>query len=753
MVKFILAFVLASGLAYGVTEWNQVDFKDLITVDNLQLDGNTVSSTDTNGDINLEPDGTGQTVSTKTIKAAELNIGGTNDASSLFDVTSTTKGTRPFPSMTTAQRDAISTPATGLILFNTDTNQLNQYDGTQWGAVAGSGGSGVKNYLSEENSKFDSGVGDWATFDDASAYVDGTGGTAANLTLSVTSTSGEFLEGTQSASLAKAAADAQYEGVSVSTETIDPLDYGNELFGTINIDSNDANYANGDLRLFAYDVTNGEILTITCSFDVDCDIPVSDGTDKLGFKVFLDGTTGAQTAQVRLSLMVNSTNATAWEVFYDDVKLGPEGFGTGFITKDVEAYTPALNSTSNVSINEAVWYRRGRYMYIEGYLKWSAAGSGVLELDIPSGYTIDTDYLFDSADTIENNRGYFHYYDSADAANRTDGAVVYYSSNSVRFLQTSNSSYFTQTTPSANDRLGYYFKVPIVGWEDSTLISTNEQFFKNAGARYTTNAGQSIPNATVTVVDFEDLDFDEANLVTTGSSWKFVAQKSGKYLIDSMISFVSSGAWTTSGEEAQLRVYITNSSGTSFVTLDRKTPDSTNADQAVNLGKSVLLKLQKDDEINIRVTQSSGGALTLETDTELNYVAIAPYPDTTNSGTIDNMSSFGPYDLSVTGTNWTTEKAVATFERVNATWFMDFVISGTISSTTTSIDLSIANVTVDTDYTRQALTAVGALATTSVANAWFRGATNTIEFRGSTTTTLYITGRVQLANTPSIITN
>lgn len=56
----------------------------------------------------------------------------TGSSSSLFDLFSTTKGSRPFPSMTTAQRNAIVSPATGLTIYNTSTNQLNYYNGATW---------------------------------------------------------------------------------------------------------------------------------------------------------------------------------------------------------------------------------------------------------------------------------------------------------------------------------------------------------------------------------------------------------------------------------------------------------------------------------------------------------------------------------------------------------------------------------------------------------------------------------------------
>jgi hypothetical protein len=59
-------------------------------------------------------------------------IGGTTVGSkAILDLQSTTKGFLP-PRMTTTQRDAISTPTTGLVVYNTTTNKLQCYNGTGW---------------------------------------------------------------------------------------------------------------------------------------------------------------------------------------------------------------------------------------------------------------------------------------------------------------------------------------------------------------------------------------------------------------------------------------------------------------------------------------------------------------------------------------------------------------------------------------------------------------------------------------------
>ena len=68
---------------------------------------------------------------------AEVGIGTVNpNTSAKLDVESTTQGFLP-PRMTTVQRDAIASPATGLVIFNTTTNCLNFFIGSGWNETCG----------------------------------------------------------------------------------------------------------------------------------------------------------------------------------------------------------------------------------------------------------------------------------------------------------------------------------------------------------------------------------------------------------------------------------------------------------------------------------------------------------------------------------------------------------------------------------------------------------------------------------------
>jgi hypothetical protein len=69
--------------------------------------------------------------------SGNVGIGTTPNAAALLDVSSTTKGFLP-PRMTTAERDAISTPPAGLMIYNTSTNKLNVRTASSWEAVTSS---------------------------------------------------------------------------------------------------------------------------------------------------------------------------------------------------------------------------------------------------------------------------------------------------------------------------------------------------------------------------------------------------------------------------------------------------------------------------------------------------------------------------------------------------------------------------------------------------------------------------------------
>lgn len=71
-------------------------------------------------------------------------------ASAALDVTSTTKGFLA-PRMTTTERNAITSPATGLLIYNTSLNFYQVYNGTSWTSVGGGATGGGSDQVFWEN--------------------------------------------------------------------------------------------------------------------------------------------------------------------------------------------------------------------------------------------------------------------------------------------------------------------------------------------------------------------------------------------------------------------------------------------------------------------------------------------------------------------------------------------------------------------------------------------------------------------------
>ena len=162
------------GATIGATTATTGKFSQL-DVDNLRLDANTISSTDTNGNVAITPNGTGEVTISKlnvtgvaTLAAgailgtpasgtvtnltgtASININGTVGATTATtgafttingtiltataDSSFTSTGALTISKGTTAQRP---TAASGMLRFNTTTTEFEGYNGTAWASVGG----------------------------------------------------------------------------------------------------------------------------------------------------------------------------------------------------------------------------------------------------------------------------------------------------------------------------------------------------------------------------------------------------------------------------------------------------------------------------------------------------------------------------------------------------------------------------------------------------------------------------------------
>ncbi|QZT37975.1 tail fiber protein [Halosquirtibacter xylanolyticus] len=120
---------------YNGVSWQEIggddNLGDHTATQNIALNGNVLSN---DGDSEgLSVDNSGHvTFSGNTTHGGSVLLGsGSVDPSAIFEIKSTTKGAL-LPRMTTTEREAIGSPAKGLLVFDTTINSLFTYNGTKW---------------------------------------------------------------------------------------------------------------------------------------------------------------------------------------------------------------------------------------------------------------------------------------------------------------------------------------------------------------------------------------------------------------------------------------------------------------------------------------------------------------------------------------------------------------------------------------------------------------------------------------------
>jgi len=126
-------------------------------------------------------------------------------------------------------------------------------------------------------------------------------------------------------------------------------------------------------------------------------------------------------------------------------------------------------------------------------------------------------------------------------------------------------------------------------------------------ATFSSDAGQSIPDSTVTILDFEDVSNDTHGAIATGASWKFTAPYAGKYTASVFIQLNSDNNWEAN---EQMRVMLYKN-GSEEKRIDLKSMAATLTSYTMTVGGSASIDLVAGDEINFRVLQNSDAAISI----------------------------------------------------------------------------------------------------------------------------------------------
>lgn len=398
----------------------------------------------------------------------------TADSKAVLDVRSTTKGFLP-PRMTTTQRDAIASPPAGLTVYNTTTNKLNQFNGTAWGEVAGSGSSGAQyNTLTNYN------------FEDTTYS---TGWTASGGTLAAAAGS-NILFNSQSATWDSSSAS---QTLSYDAITVGQGYKGNNCEGAIYVQT-PSGTATHFLQVFdgTYVLASTTVTTSTTPKEV------STGA----FPCPTSGT-------IQLRLLSFASNEPLIAV--DNAYLGlARNLGVTQINTAPVSYTPTIGVTGGTTTASGMWQRIGPDIEVWGDVTFTTVFTGgTMTVGLPSVCTIDTARMPVTPATgvgIIDSRVYLYDVGSG----QYPGMVTYNNTSSVliRTLQDDvgasadyimadrNVTTLLPFTWANGDRMSFRFKVPCVGWDAQNVASIDA--ISKRGSIYFASGSASVTSGSAT---------------------------------------------------------------------------------------------------------------------------------------------------------------------------------------------------------------------------------------------------------------
>jgi hypothetical protein len=498
-----------------------------------------------------------------------------------------------------------ATPASGDKKFYAKTDgQLYTLDDAGNEVPVGSGQGGELNFYENGSAEPPVSTADFTTGNNAT--FDG-GGTLQG-TFSISSTSADIINGDNSFKLVLNASAGTSVNYYVASTVIDiPQGYRGRTLGVKFQYKYDG--ADNDIAAVIKDNTNGTILTNGTEL-----LESSTGANNIAKEFNFTFFCPSNCQQIKFGFQVEAQATGSEELIWDDVVISPNLLTIGEFDNitDWEAFTATGSWTTNTTY-QAFKRRVGDSLEVQVQITTSGSPTAVdLLVNLPSGLTIDGNKI----NAVDNGTlGQVSAYNSP-SGSRYGGQVLYNTSTDVSLYYDAPGVGENIISPisgaglpfgfGSGDKVFATFRVPIQGWSatSTNVVSATDNV---QPVRYTTNAGQSIPNNTSTIVNFEDVDFDSDVLVTTGAGWQYLAPRKGVIAVSACLQFTTVS--TTIGSISVFK------NGVEHSLLDR---------QAINtiLSGSDLISVEKDDIIDIRTTQSSGGSVSLITASEFNYVTI-----------------------------------------------------------------------------------------------------------------------------------
>lgn len=263
------------------------------------------------------------------------------------------------------------------VYWNSTSKQAKVCNGTAWTALGSGGGGSEKNYINPDHDAETGTVGAWATYADAAATTpaDGTGGTATT-TFGTTAVTTEVIAGSNSYELAKPASNEQGEGVSYDF-TLDRADTNKPLKINVKYQTS-ANYTSSDVVVYIYDVTNTTLITPS-----QTEMAATSGA--IGH--FIASWASTDSTSYRVIFHIAGTGTTAWDLFLDEIVVGPGVRAQGAVVTGWKSYTPTTQGFGTVSGVAVEYAEVGETLHVKGKFTTGTVTASEAQVGLPNDYT------------------------------------------------------------------------------------------------------------------------------------------------------------------------------------------------------------------------------------------------------------------------------------------------------------------------------------------------------------------------------
>lgn len=641
-----------AGVMSGATQLN---------VENLRLDSSTISSTDTNGNINLEPNGTGEVVSTKTIVGGALESSGelivaqewqgavqTNAAATGADASITNPvalavnltsagltsigniqiGVSTFAVITnstgnivTLKNDSTGTAAHRIITgtgadieMEDDSSLLVYYEAgsvNRWRVIGGSGsgttGPPPQQFTTKNTYNFESAVGNWALYNDGASAtpVDCNSGTS----------SGDFLFSRETAAPlvgigsgyinALNLANTQGEGVSALSDTIPavyrgrPLELEFDYYGF-------GSYASGDFAVYAYDVTNGALLNGGSSLG-----SLNSGYNRFHSLVY----PSTNTASIRLCIHNTTTATTLKNLHFDEVRLKLAESISVPLIGNWTTYAPTITTDSGSLPSRSSevfrWRQDGPDILISTNITFSGtgSGSGFYIFTLPSGFTIKTSAVDNANNTSMGTFGAGGWYDQSSTPQGPILATGTGAANTIKFYGGGTSTNVpTNATIASGDRFNIIMRVPVNELSQNTVqgLANNS----NLGRLRAVMGGAQSATTTPTILNLSSIT-ENFNSGLSQAGGQFTATRPMRLLILAQTDWANLSA----GKNLYLRKNGSN--------INLVEEDSTDTNQTISLHD--FIQVATGDIIDLTVSTDSSTSV-ISTNAARTFIQFIEFP-------------------------------------------------------------------------------------------------------------------------------